>query len=89
MAFISEVPEGSPLGFAAVFAPVNTTLSGLNPLAPRNAFPLNRREPESDESDTGFPLVVPLFVTMLGTANTYTTPPVVVFAVSPPKFHRT
>jgi hypothetical protein len=70
MAFISAVLLGSPLGFAAVFAPVNTTRSGLNPLAPRNAFPLKRREPEREARDTGVPFVVPLFVMMLGTART-------------------
>jgi hypothetical protein len=81
--------SGSPLGFDAVFAPLYTTVDGLKELALRSAFPLNRSVPESEAVVTVFPDVVPLLVIMLGTAMTYTIPPVVVLAVSQPKFHRT
>lgn len=53
-------------------APEYTSDTGLYELADFNAFPLNRRVPESvlDFSSTELPAVTPLFVSMLGSAMT-------------------
>jgi hypothetical protein len=86
MAFRSAALAGSPLGFEAVFAPECTTAPGGNVLAPRRGFPLNRSDPESVPMGAEAPAALPLFVRMPGTARTKVIPPVLTFAVSPPKF---
>jgi hypothetical protein len=50
--------------------PEYTTAFGRYELAPFNAFPLKRSEPESEFTLIAPPTVVPLFVMMLGTART-------------------
>jgi hypothetical protein len=62
---------------------------GSNPLAFLRFLPLKRRVPEREAMVRNPPVVVSLFVMILGIAKTKTMPPVVVFAVSPPKFPRT
>jgi len=64
--------------------PEYATLLGSNELGFLNGFPFMRIVPERAFMDTADHASAQLFVIMLGTAITYTTPHVVVLAASPP-----
>lgn len=70
MAVISAVFAGSPVSPGLIFEPVNITVLGLKELEFLTVFPLNKSAPEREEAVTVLPAVIPLPVTMLGTANT-------------------
>ena len=91
MFVISVVLLGSPSGLMLLIVPVNTTTFGLNEVAPLRFCPWKRRAPESafvPRISIGTP-ALPVFDIMLGIAMMNTLFPIVVFAVSPPKFPRT